>query len=384
MTALLTGYLVIYSLMHLALYGRIKPLLPRGRRGGKRPRAGRAFALFSFIMIILPLAARALDYQGLHGLSRTLAWVGYPWMAFMLVALPLCLASWLVQLVLAVWARARGGRRLSRLGYWLALMTLLAAAGLTIYGFNESTRIRLVKVPISTEKLPPGWPCLRIAFTTDLHLGATSRESGLRRTMSLLRMSNPDIWLDGGDLVDGRFSAHGPNGIETKILSSYSPPLGKYSVLGNHEFYMGPQRSQRYLESCGFKVLRGKAVTVGGVLNLAGIDDPGRGKSKPPALPQPPANGLFSLILMHRPLVGEKGIAPYDLQLSGHTHGGQIFPYNFLVKLVHPRISGLFGLPGGGKLYTSRGTGYWGPPIRLFAPPEVTIIELHPPMAKGS
>jgi len=124
-------------------------------------------------------------------------------------------------------------------------------------------------------------------------------------------------------------------------------------------------------------ILRGKAVTVEGVLNIVGVDDPTGGSVADEAqLLTSVRNGLFTLLLKHRPEIDDPSRGLFDLQLSGHTHRGQIFPFRFFTGMVYPLQDGLHDLGEGSYLYASRGTGTWGPPIRVLSPPEVTMIEL--------
>jgi hypothetical protein len=155
------------------------------------------------------------------------------------------------------------------------------------------------------------------------------------------------------------------------------PRLGKYAVTGNHEFYAGLAQALETIERSGFRVLRGEGVTLDGVVNIVGVDDPTGGNTIDEAsLLGSIQNGIFTLYLKHRPEVLEESCGLFDLQLSGHAHRGQIFPFRFLTGMVYPMQNGLYDLASGSKLYTSRGSGTWGPPIRVLSPPEITIIEL--------
>ena len=173
------------------------------------------------------------------------------------------------------------------------------------------------------------------------------------------------------------------NGVGT-LLREIKAPLGKFAVTGNHEFYAGLDRSLEFMKQAGFHVLRGEATTVAGLINIAGIDDPvvrGYGRSR--EVPEKELlSGLpkdkFTLFLKHRPDVEKSAEGLFDLQLSGHAHKGQIFPFTLIVRFVFPQIAGLYDFSSGSYLYVSRGSGTWGPPIRFLAPPEVTIIDIVP------
>jgi len=171
------------------------------------------------------------------------------------------------------------------------------------------------------------------------------------------------------------------------ILQDFKPRLGKYAITGNHEFYAGISEAEEFTRKAGFQMLRGEGVTVDGLINIAGIDDPaGRaaGQYRPvdeaELLGALPAHH-FTILLKHQPVVDGKALDLFDLQLSGHTHKGQIFPFSLITRLYFPLQTGFFQLSKLSCLRVSRGTGTWGPPIRFLSPPEVAVIDLVPTRA---
>jgi predicted MPP superfamily phosphohydrolase len=222
---------------------------------------------------------------------------------------------------------------------------------------------------------------VRIVQISDVHLGLLIREPRLARILEKVTAASPDIFISTGDLVDGQTDSL--NGVGN-LLREIKAPLGKYAVTGNHEFYAGLDRSLKFMKQAGFRVLRGEGTSVAGLINIAGVDDPvvkGYGRSRE-APEREILSGLpgdkFTLFLKHRPDVEKSAEGLFDLQLSGHAHKGQLFPFTFIVRLVFPQIAGLYDLSSGSHLYVSRGSGTWGPPIRFLAPPEVTVIDLVP------
>jgi len=200
--------------------------------------------------------------------------------------------------------------------------------------------------------------------------------------MDLIEEAEPDLVLCTGDLVDASFQH-----VEdlAKRLATVRPPLGKFAVLGNHEYHAGHDDCVTFMDTAGFRVLRGVSVAVGDHLRLVGVDDPsGRyvegscDTNETAALPAE-RDSRFTILLKHRPSVREKSLGRFDLQLSGHSHGGQIVPFNWIVNMVYPLLPGLHDLGQGSLLYHSRGTCTWGPPIRLFSRPEVTLLVLRVP-----
>jgi predicted MPP superfamily phosphohydrolase len=174
------------------------------------------------------------------------------------------------------------------------------------------------------------------------------------------------------------------------ILNRLNPKFGKFSVTGNHEAYLGPDKALAATNRAGFTMLSYQGVTVGGMINIVGVDDPGvshrlkaDGSAERALLERYP-EGEFTVLLKHQPVVDRESVASFDLQLSGHTHGGQIFPFILLTRLAYPAKTGLSQVGPETWLYVSRGTGTWGPPIRFLASPEVTVFELAPETPSGS
>jgi hypothetical protein len=166
------------------------------------------------------------------------------------------------------------------------------------------------------------------------------------------------------------------------MLAELNPPLGKFAITGNHEFYAGIGQSERFLKAAGFTLLRNERLNVAEQLYIVGVDDPAvrrRNQTKgddEESLLAGLSRERFTLLLKHRPTVETESLGKFDLQLSGHTHGGQIFPFHLITRLFYPREDGLHRLEKGSVLYISRGTGTWGPPMRFLSPPEVTVFEL--------
>jgi predicted MPP superfamily phosphohydrolase len=254
------------------------------------------------------------------------------------------------------------------------VLVLLSALIFSLYGFFEARNLRVERITVATTKLPKGTDRLRIAQISDVHLGLLTGESRLTTIVAALERERPDIVVSTGDLLDS--SATHIDGI-SETLYRINPPHGKYAVTGNHEYYPGLKRSLEFLEKAGFAVLRNQVETIKPLINIAGVDDPAIGiEIDEVDLLSSAQNGLFTLFLKHRPHVPSETLGLFDLQLSGHTHNGQLFPFNFVVSIPYPYISGFYPLKKGGSLYTSRGTGTWGPPLRVFSPPEVTVIDI--------
>jgi predicted MPP superfamily phosphohydrolase len=201
-----------------------------------------------------------------------------------------------------------------------------------------------------------------------------------------VRNSNPDILVSTGDLVDGRLSREDVLSRLNRMaamIAALPTKAGKFAVAGNHEFYAGIGPSVDFTRAAGFTVLRNQSVQLPEGITISGIDDltvdRKRGNSASAAeseLLKSFPTERFHVLLKHRPIVPASSDGRFDLQLSGHVHKGQIFPFNLLVLMQYPIPCGTTSTAANSKIHVSRGTGTWGPPMRLLAPPEVTIIDI--------
>lgn len=186
----------------------------------------------------------------------------------------------------------------------------------------------------------------------------------------------------GLDRGDRGFGGQGNQtaGPDPGRLQKVIPPLGKYAVLGNHEFYAGVEWSVDFMERANFTVLRNRAAMPSPWLAVVGIDDPTGSErgGEPPPRARPMLSRIdedrLVILLTHRPELEEGAPGSFDIQLSGHTHGGQIFPFGLLVSRVFPYFKGRYDAGNGSVLYVNRGAGTWGPPVRILSPPEITLI----------
>lgn len=257
---------------------------------------------------------------------------------------------------------------------------VLAAIGAAGYGAVEAATPRVVRVRIPLRRLPADFAGTRIALVTDVHVGPARGIGFTRKIVDIVNAERPDLVLIGGDLVDGTVAKVGP---DLAPLADLSAPLGVFGVSGNHEFYAGD--GGRWLDlwdTLGIHTLRNSRVELrrgDAVVDLAGIHD-----LTSPAPYEPDLKAALAgrdpdravLLLAHQPAqVLEAAELGVDLQMSGHTHGGQMWPLGYLVPLQQPSVTGLDRF-GDTVLYTSRGAGAWGPPVRVATPPEITLIEL--------
>jgi predicted MPP superfamily phosphohydrolase len=205
----------------------------------------------------------------------------------------------------------------------------------------------------------------------------------VRTVEAILRAWKADLLVTTGDILDGGRMGEAPLG----LLVGTPVPLGALAIPGNHEYYTGIRACIETYEGAGFRVLRDESLDVKRdgqvVLRAVGMDDPARrqdGLPRPPPesalLPAADTERPFTLLLKHRPVVDPAAIGRFDLQLSGHTHGGQIWPFGRVVRDVYGFDTGLHNLGKGSLLYLSPGAGTWGPPMRFLQPAEITLFVL--------
>lgn len=317
--------------------------------------------------------------------ARLLAYFAYSWMGwlFLFFCLSLLLDFCHLLLFLAGQLLQSGSLPLILKPKFSFLLSLCGALSIFAYGLFEAGNIRTEKLIMKTGKLPAAIARIRIVQITDVHIGLIVQGRRLERVIAKIKEAAPDLLVSTGDLVDGQGDAMVD---QFSLFQSISPPLGKFAVTGNHEFYAGLERSLALTRSAGFTLLRGEGKVVKGLVNIAGLDDlmvrRGRGEpEKNVTFAQTLAalsGDKFTLFLYHRPVMEPDYLGLFDLQLSGHTHKGQIFPFSLITGLVFPLQSGYHSLPRHSALYASRGTGTWGPPVRFLAPPEITVIDLIP------
>jgi hypothetical protein len=275
---------------------------------------------------------------------------------------------------------------LGALQAWSAAAVPALAAALTLLGFFNARRRAVVRsVDVTIAGLPAALHGFTIAQISDIHVGPTIRRAYVDAIVDAVNNLDADMIAVTGDLVDGSVAQLAQH---TQPLSRLSARHGSFFVTGNHEYYSGVGGWIVELERLGLRVLmnehvvlehKGEAVVVAGVTDYGGHHYDASHRSDPAvAMSGAPKKAGVRLLLAHQPrsaFAAEP--AGFDLQLSGHTHGGQFWPWNFFVKMQQPFTAGLRRL---GKLwvYTSRGTGYWGPPKRIGAPSEITHLRLVP------
>jgi predicted MPP superfamily phosphohydrolase len=323
------------------------------------------------LLFLVPLLRRV---PGL-GWVQSLYWLSYGWFGFVSIYVVYLAAADLAQALLSL-AGVRAGP-------WAFALAAGGALASVLLGLVSALRpVATRRVAVAVEGLPEGLDGFRILQISDLHLGPLVRRSQVEHIVAAGNALQPDLIAITGDLVDG--AAEGTRA-KAELMAGLQAAHGVCFVTGNHEYYSGVDEWLAHLPSLGIRVLRNERVTIGEGLDafdLAGVDDwsgRGFGHGHGPDLARALAGrdrGRVLILLAHQPKqIFEAAAADVDLQLSGHTHGGQMFPFGLLVRLQQPYVAG-FHMHEGTGIYVSRGTGYWGPPMRVGSPAEITQIEL--------
>ncbi|MDG6108576.1 metallophosphoesterase [Dactylosporangium aurantiacum] len=383
---------------------------------GRRVRRAGAWvvAALGVLAAVTAVGNRALPRRYEPVLERIVGWPGYVWLAVLaylvLALVVLELPRWAARVVLlsrpvehsaapagaapsstapggtapggAITAADGGVDRQRRLliARGAAIMAGLAATGVTAAGMASALgppATRRVRVPLA--KLPRGMDGTRIALVSDVHLGALLGRAHTERVVAAVNALDADIVAVVGDLVDGTV---GDLGTAAEPLRGLRSRRGAYFVTGNHEYFSGHEDWIGHVGGLGLRVLRNARVEVDG-LDLAGVNDATGG-----SVGDPPDYDLALggrdpgrpvVLLAHQPVqaheAAKRGV---DLQLSGHTHGGQLWPFHYVTRASQPVTTGL-GQVDGMPVYVTNGAGFWGPPVRVGAAPDVTLVELRAP-----
>ncbi|NUP41907.1 MAG: metallophosphoesterase [Streptomyces sp.] len=397
-------------------------------RGGRARRAGTVAA------VVLPLISVGALVSGRAGapfaLQQVLAWPGYLWLALVLYLTLALLAGEAVRPLLRRWLERRDAARSGQpqpqpepepepqlvaspaeppaeqvrvavrteteaeaetattdappppsrrlfVARTVAVGAAAVAAGTVGYGTYTVLRgPRLKRVTVPLAKLPRQAHGFRIAVVSDIHLGPILGRAHTRRIVETINRTSPDLVAVVGDLVDGSVEDLGP---AAEPLRELRARHGSYFVTGNHEYFSGAAQWVDHVRELGLRPLENQRTELGG-FDLAGVndiagEDEGQGPDFKAALgDRDPARAC--VLLAHQPVVIHDAVDHgVDLQLSGHTHGGQMWPGNYVAELANPTAAGLERY-GDTQLYVTRGAGAWGPPVRVGAPPDITVVEL--------
>lgn len=373
----------IFIIVYFIVYGSMNCYLLRMCQSGLNLDGKMRFTMIALatFMVLCPIFIRLLDKHQADFIAVLLAYPVYLWMAFVLLFITthLCLTlySCVIKGISTILSYNVNALALSKQS--IVIVAVIASLIIIVYGYINAMNIQTNKIVIKTPKVPANAKTIRVVHISDLHIGLIIRGKRLKKVIAAIKQAKPDILLSTGDFVDTSITDL-QNVIN--MFKAIKPRYGSFAVTGNHEFYAGIEKSVQFTRDAGFKVLRQSAITVEGLINIAGVDDAAGKKFNvahrdlsPDMLMKLPQD-KFTILLNHRPVVNTKLSGLVDLQLSGHTHKGQIFPFSLITHIIYPVTEGKLTDVSGTKLYVSPGTGTWGPPVRFLSTSCITIIEL--------
>ncbi|MFF4706391.1 metallophosphoesterase [Streptomyces sp. NPDC001288] len=339
-------------------------------------------AVFVLGLVGMPLAMmhghgrRQQDRAAIAGDALLgISWVLFTWSVLLGVLLRLALTL----------ADVGDGQERARIVTWSVLGT---AAVLLAWGYAEARRVpRVRRLDVELPRLGAGLDGTRVALITDTHYGPLDRARWSERVCETVNTLEADLVCHTGDIADGTAERRRA---QAAPLGTVRATKARVYVTGNHEYYSEAQGWVDLMDELGWEPLRNRHLLLergGDTLVVAGVDDVAAESSGLAGHHADLAGaldgadpGLPVLLLAHQPKFVERAAADgVDLQLSGHTHGGQIWPFHHLVRIDQPALAGLSRHGARTLLYTSRGTGFWGPPFRVFAPSEITLLVLRSP-----
>lgn len=368
-------FFLLYSGMHLYTFLKARNAFNPGTT------ASAILILFMLTMMFAPFIVRLSEKNGFDISARIMSYIGYTWMGIIFLFFTSSIALDIFRIIVhtAEFITKKNFYYLKPAAGLSFSAAFLLAALISIYGYFEADNIRTERIIIKTSKLSEQTGNLRIVQISDIHIGLIVREERLKKILKKVKTANPDILVSTGDLVDGQIN--NLTGF-SEFFREINPRYGKFAITGNHEFYAGLSQALDFTRKAGFTILRGQVISIDGMINIVGVDDPaGRNYSLIKGAPEKElllqsSRNNFTLLLKHRPVVDSDSIGLFDLQLSGHSHKGQIFPFSLITKFYYAANAGYSSLTNNSHLYVSRGAGTWGPPIRFLAPPEITVIDV--------
>lgn len=369
----------ILGLLHWFLYSRLVSALEITNPAILWPlRVAAAFLAVSYILV------RILEQRFPGAIAHALDWIASVWVGMMWQFLWITFLFFLVKVVLVIsgqWGNytLETHQLLGRAGFY-AVTTLVVL--ITGYGVYKATGpARLVEVDVPVKNFREEWRNFKIAMIADFHASNTNGEKRIAMWCDQITELKPDVILAPGDIIDtpAKQIPEVANGFR-----KLAAPMGVYSTTGNHEYYVGMPSAVELMTRGGFQVLMNKTVSLPNGISIAGMEDrTARSMGRPlPAFEQllPNDSSDAQVLLMHTPATGDvqKAMAAgFDLVVSGHTHGGQMFPFSIFTKMAFPYHHGLYKVGDGFQL-TTCGIGYWGPPMRVGKPPEIMLIKFVP------
>lgn len=372
-------FLIFFSIV-LLIYSSVNYyLFARGLQAFSLSQPMKRWYIIIFWTVVSSfIAGSILERTATSAFSEWIYRIGSFWLAFMLYLFIAVIIIDLVRILnhffhfLPVFSQIMKFR--------LGLIVFSIVTLVVIYGHINALWINVKEMPLTIHKKVSGSPEVRILMVSDIHLGALIGERREKHLLEIIREQKPDLVLLCGDLVDGEIAPVLRKNLGRHI-QEIKTPLGVYAILGNHEYIGGIEKTLPYLQSINIKVLLDETVTLPNGIQLVGRNDHSAGRG--PNAPKPLV-GLLSgidptkpvIVMNHQPFnLGEAADANVDLHLSGHTHNGQLWPFNYLTEAIF-ELSWGYLKKGSTNFYVSSGFGTWGPTVRIGNRPEVVVFKL--------
>ena len=332
------------------------------------------------LLLLSPIIMRLMEGNSPEALSAAVTYIGYLWMGIIFLLFALNLTVDIYRAIIYISSRIFNSSllRLMPDRRIILLTVIVLTVFINLYGLFETWNIKTREIALKTDKLPEGVERLRIVQISDIHFSRINGVGLANRITDIVVDLKPDLLVSTGDLIDD--GLRDPDKVEV-LFRSIKTKYGKYAVTGNHEFFGDLKKNLKFTEDCGFKMLRNKSVEVSDYINIAGVDDPAANRNgQVKTIDESIVMEGFSpekinIFLKHQPRIKKDSIGKFDIQLSGHTHNGQIFPFKYLVGIMYRYMHGIYYLGDKSYLYVSSGTGTWGPPVRFLSPPEIAVID---------
>lgn len=328
--------------------------------------------LFSLVMTILPIFYKLYDKAGFDNFYISfsiLLWIG-----FVLIFFVYYIFIDVYHVLLNISHKILGHNPFPHFPAKISFFAVIILSFITIaYGYYETLSLDIYQFKINSKKVDRD---IKILHISDLHLNQVMREDKIKLILDVYNKVKPDIVISTGDLVDGNVSNKDSY---IALLNKINPPLGKYAILGNHEYYAGVSQSIKFIERSGFILLRDSYIYLPENIAIVGMDDDesikfGIKRSfNDYSLLDSVDKSRFVIFLRHQPKIERDIAGRFDLALSGHTHGGVLFPIKYILKKIFITDAGIVKI-GNSYVFVSKGVGTGGPPIRVGAPPDVAVF----------
>lgn len=367
--------MLIYASINYYIYARAMQAIPATS-------SFRVWFKWGFLLLVSAyVAGRVLEKVYLSTFSDVLTWVGAFWLAIMLYGFLIVVLIDLIRLtnhftgLLPQFLYSAQGKA-------TILYLSMAAVGIIVLaGYINAITPRVNKFTLEVDKQANGLKELNIAMASDIHMGTLVGPRRTRKLVNLINSQKPDIILLAGDVVDEDLAPVIRQNLG-QSLTQLAAPMGVFGITGNHEYIGGAEPAVKYLEEHGITMLRDSVANISGLFYVAGREDhdksrfSGKQRLEVAELLGNIDHSLPIILLDHQPFALDKAVeAGVDLQLSGHTHNGQMWPLNFLTKAIF-EVSMGYKQKGNAHFYVSPGYGGWGPPVRTGNRPEIVMIKL--------